>query len=73
MSESLDDLLVWGDPLDDLGVFLHVLSQLGDHLHLLVVGLGLDLALGFQGLDDILVFPANLVGQTAQGAGLEKK
>ena len=73
VSESLDDFLVVGDPLHHLGVLLHVLSQLGDNLDLLVVGLGLDLALGLKGLDDVLVLPSDLVGQTAKGAVLEKK
>ena len=72
MSKSLNDLLVRRDPLDNLGVLLHVLPELGDHLDLLVVGLSLDLALGLEGLDNVLVFPPDLVGQTTEGTELKR-
>ena len=72
VAESLDDLLVLLDPLGDLGVGLGLGGDLGDGLRPLEVNVGLDLALGLQGGDHVLVLPSDLVAQTTKGAELEK-
>ena len=63
IAEALNDLLVRGN----LGG--HVLDslrlQVQDFLLLLVVGKALHATLGVQLLDDLLVLPSDLVGQTS--------
>merc|ERR1712228_188839 len=63
---ALHDGLVLGDLGRDLALGLVLELDVGALL--LVVNGGLDLALGLQGRDDVLVFPSDLVGETAQDA-----
>jgi len=79
-SETVDAAALHnGLVLRDLGrdLALGLVLELDIGALLLVVDGGLDLALGLQGGDDMLVFPSDLVGETAQDAvlavGLEPK
>ena len=65
---ALHDGLVFGNFGRDLG--LGLIPELEVSAFLLVVDAGLDLALGLQSGDDVLVFPPHLVRQTAQDAEL---
>ena len=55
--------------MNKLGTYL--LPDLGDGRGLLVIRLSLDAALRLQRLDDVLVFPPNLVRQTSERAVLK--
>lgn len=58
---TLDDFLIVCNPLDDLRIFLDLfLNFVNSHL-LLVEGLGLDLALGLECGNDVLVLPADVM------------
>ena len=71
VSVAFDDFLVGSDSLGHLGVLFEVLPRLGEGLRPGVEGFGFDLALGFQGSDNILVFPSDLVTKATQTAELE--
>jgi hypothetical protein len=73
VSVALDDLLVGRDPLDNLCVLANRLLHLGHGHLLLVVGQGLHPSLCLQGLYDVLVLPADLMREAAQGAELKEK
>merc|ERR1719414_108305 len=68
VAEGLDGGLEGGELLGDLGVLEDL--QLGpvDLLLALVEGLALDLPLGLQSLDDVLVFPSDLMSESAKAA-----
>merc|ERR1719495_53305 len=68
VSIGLDDLLHGLDLLGNLGIGEDCGLGLLDLLLSLVEGLSLDLPLGFQSLDDVLVFPSNLVSESTQRA-----
>ena len=60
MAITLNDLLEGGDSLSHLGVLHHGVLCLGDLDLRLVESLSLDLPLGLQSSDDVLVLPADL-------------
>jgi len=67
-AEILHDGLVFGDFGLDLGLGLVLELDVGALL--LVIDGGLDLALGLQSGDDVLVLPSDFVGETTQNAKL---
>jgi len=68
MAVSLNDLLEGSNLFGDLGVLKTCGTSLGNLQLSLVEGFSLNLPLGFKGSNDILVLPANLVSEPAQGA-----
>jgi len=60
MSVGLDHLLERGNPLNNLGIGENGLLGLGDLELSLVVGFTLQLPLGLESLNDVLVLPSNL-------------
>ena len=60
VSVGLYHLLERGNPLDDLGISEYSLLGLGDLELSLVVGFTLQLSLGLESLNNVLVLPSNL-------------
>ena len=61
MSVALNDFLIVGEPLDNFRVFLDLVLDFLNSGLFLVESFGFDLAFGFKGSDNVLVFPADIM------------